>query len=222
LRGKILDFAYYYNTATNSDSNSRFVLSPTVATPLIAQISGEDGQSTSLAYTLKRGNTEVYLRTANLLPWTGFRDCSNLAGAALTDSMNRSFDSCGSTLPKAKNTGNTYAKSFAYTPADSVVGLAVFGNGAIIEPTPTNPSTGVSPLMGIPGMRFNDKATNSIADTLYSMFSVIEEKNACIASTGNREIIFWPEEDLFKEKPASTDPMSEKESDLKDTCVKVI
>ncbi|VVB75232.1 Uncharacterised protein [uncultured archaeon] len=225
LAGKLFDFTYYYNTTTNSDSNSRMILTPTVATPLIAQMDANEGTRADFYYSLKRGNSDVYLRTPNLISWTGVDGCSDLANGAITDSINRTYASCGEkvcsfTLPVAKSTGKTYIKGFAYSPADSVVGIAALGSGAIIEPTPTNPSTGISPLMGIPGMRFNDKASNSIPDSLLAMFTAVSEKNACIASMGDREVVFWPEEYLFKQTPSNTDSMSVKETNAKENCVR--
>jgi len=226
LSKKLFDFTYYFNTTTNSDSNSTMVLSPTVATPLIAKLDANEGARADFYYSMKRGNSDAYLRTPDLIPWTGLSNCSDLADNAIINSINRTYAECGQkvcsfTLPVAKTTGSTYIKGFAYSPADSVVGIAILGSGAIIEPTPTNPSTGISPLMGIPGMRFNDKASNSIPDSLLAMFTAVSEKNACIASMGNREVIFWPEEYLFKQKPSNTDAMSVKESEAMDNCVKV-
>ncbi len=225
LKGKLFDYTYYFNTTTNSDSNSKMILSPTVATPLIAELDANEGTRADFYYSLKRGNSDVYLRTPDLISWTGVEGCSDLADSKISTSIDRTYALCGQktcsfTLPVAKTTGKTYIKGFAYSPADSIVGIAVIGSGAIIEPTPTNPSTGISPLMGIPGMRFNDKATNSIPDSLLAMFTAVSEKNACIASMGNRELVFWPEEYLFKQKPSNTDSMSTKESDAKDRCVK--
>jgi len=225
LAGKLFDYTYYFNTTTNSDSNSKMILSPTVATPLIAELDANEGARADFYYSLKSGNSDVYLRTPDLISWTGLEGCSDLADSKISTSIDQTYALCGQktcsfTLPVAKTTGKTYIKAFAYSPADSIFGIAVIGSGAIIEPTPTNPSTGISPLMGIPGIRFNDKASNSIPDSLLAMFTAVSEKNACIASIGNREVIFWPEEYLFKQKPSNTDSMSTKESDAKDRCVK--
>ena len=227
MRGKVLDYTYNYNPITKMDDNSKMILSPTVATPMIFELRGNAGEETLFLYNIKRDNSDITSNIDNAFVLSGSKECSDLAGNPITGFYTRAPDSksvktYGVALPMADVTGKTYLKTVAYSPVEYSYSITKPLNGQIFT---SNDLVGINNLVsleGISGMAYNDKKSNQVADSLYNALKGVEQKSLCVSSLGSREVFWWPEDSLFDKESMSEIALSTVEANEKAICDKKI
>ena len=223
LRGKVITLQYNYNTKTFDDSNSYFLYTPVVGTPILAKVNTNEEGRAIYPYSLIFNGSEFDPGTQNLLLWTGVNDCTNLSGQSITKNYNRTPDSLlgGSyaiVLPGAVENGSTLLKTIIYSPIEDMYALEKPENGEIYTPSEPNGATNPIVLGGIMGLYNNDKSNASVPNTLERMFSSVEKGDLCITRTSARETIWWSEDKLFKKNAVGKESIYQREEALKSQC----
>ncbi|MEI7961397.1 MAG: hypothetical protein WCI04_03600, partial [archaeon] len=225
LRSKIMEIAYNYSTGAGGDSNSYILYSPSVATPLLFELSGSTGTETVLAYSLTQNKDPYSIKSPSLLLLSHVGDCSDIAGNSLLDYANFTPDmqigkDFGVVLPKATSFGSTFLKTVAYVPANNFYGLSLNSKGKIYSADDFNGVAKTVSLNGISGMAFNDSKTGHYVNSFSTIYASVTSKSLCVAHNGTKELFFWPEDSLFSEKGLNAGAIIQKENEAKVACVK--
>jgi len=221
-RAKLFEYSYFFNGST--DSNSRLVFSPTIATPLLITLSGTTGSNPFMTYGLKKQNRELDPISNNLLLLTGINGCNDFFGYDSTILLNQTpdiqmGDYYGMSFKNVVNPGKVTAKTTAFMPTIEDYDMVFSPTGFISttnEPTPSKQNVS---LTGIAGMEYNDVSTSKI-ETLVDLFNAVKKKSVCVSKLGDKEIYWWPEDYLFEKENSKGDSLIKREVDVKASCIK--
>ncbi|MFA6065388.1 MAG: hypothetical protein WCW44_03445 [archaeon] len=225
MRGKLLDLKYNYNPKTMRDENSYIKQFASVATPLLFEIQGTQGEQTFYTYSIKRNNQPINSTFSNMFLLSAVGDCTDLAGVPLSNFYYKAPDygenkQYGVLLPTAQVSGKTYLKTIAYSPLMDAFDLLKPLNGQIYSSSDIKGVNNPVALNGISGMLYNDKSANSTPASLTDLLKGVEAKNICVSSLGDREYFFWPEEKLYATNSLEDASLTTLENTAKATCVK--
>ncbi len=224
MRGKLLELKYNYNPKTMRDENSYIKYFPSVATPLLFEIQGLEGQQTFYTYSVKRNNQPINSTFSNMLLLSSVGKCTDLAGAPLSGFYYKAPDygengMYGVLLPTAQVSGTTYLKSITYSPLMDAFDMLKPKNGQIYNPSDLKGINNPVALIGISGMPYNDKSANSTPASLTDLLKGVEAKSICVSSLGDREFFFWPEDKLYSTNSLEGGSLNSLENTAKGNCV---
>jgi len=225
-RGKILEYSYIHSfpKTYQNDSNSSFIFSPTLATPLLLSMNAVKGQSPRFTYLPKKAITSLKPTTNNLFLLTGINGCKDFFGNDIMLTLNKTPDFLmssyyGMAFTEATVSGRVSAKTISYAPTNDSFEIEYSPSGEIISPN--NPTAGSKvPLDGISGMKYNDQINNSKIESLLDVFDAVKERSVCVTNASGKEIYYWPEEYLYEKENDTGESIKEKELDEKGNCIR--
>ncbi|MFA5764359.1 MAG: hypothetical protein WC915_06135, partial [archaeon] len=220
--------------STNSSAKNRLKIldygtenvfwSPTIATPLLFEINANKDQESSIFYWLKKDDKDIPSINENLLLLTALEKCKDFAGDNMMDYINQTPDfklglNYGFGFPPAENRGKVFVKTVVYSPTDGEYSLS-YPENMIIKTTNSQEKSGSIPFEGIKGMPSNDLTDQDYINSVKSLFDAVENKSACVARSGNKEIYYWSEKYLYEKANSDGVKLVDEINKAKAQCIK--
>jgi hypothetical protein len=210
-RSRLLD--YYF------DGDAVFTFSPTLATPLLMQITNIN-ETPQIEYTVMKDDRRLDAESSNLFLVNSLFGCNDFLGDELTFINNipdlQFGEAYGLVFPNGPEKGSVYLTTTAYTPTDESYGLDF--SGGTIETANTLEEEFLI-FEGIKGMHYNDLIQGNKIEALSQLFTAVEEESVCVSRLGNREIYWWPEEYLFEYVSNDGFSLQQKINEAKKNCI---
>jgi hypothetical protein len=222
MRSKILD----YTLSPALDNTSSIIFSPTVATPVIFEISEKNGSKPILNYSVSKEGMDLSSSTSSMTILSTLPGCFDYTGSIESSFINNGSDVgdgkvYGAFLPISTKDGKNYVKTVFYAPLPINYFLSKPVDVGAITPSAIG-TVGTDVILGgVVGMHSNNSQAGQTVESLENIIKGVEKGSVCIAKLGTREVFFWPEEQMFDEKYVGSE-FYDKIQTAQDTCIKEI
>ena len=192
--------------------NTRIVLSPSYATPVMMEVEYKTGSDAFGFYSIEIDQGPQTSST-KMLPWSGIGvNCKDFKDNAVTEAWQDTWDKHGGisgNLSCAVGTeiadygvewcnpirnGSVFLQSVVFTPQnkDSIMRRTAYADGMSLYNAEDQGGSSQISLNGVPGMQNNSSGTSSI-DSIEDVFDLVRENKVCVVGQGSRisNKFFW-------------------------------
>ncbi len=211
-RGALL----YIDTTGGENNEKRLVFSPNYATPVMLRVkSGPSDEPVKGFFDILRNKApETWGQNAQF--WTGAGACLDFTGspasqtyafvpdrkAESTDKANNWQFAYKVEWPSAEKGGDTFLKTYFFTPADAQYDLRA-GSSNLSISSANQAYTQAAALNGIRGMTLNDQQSQSGIQSIDEIFELVRNRHACVTTNNTTTLFWWNTGELHKLGPNS-------------------